>query len=158
MSKKNNGGLKLLILVTAAGLAALWPLSDRSAPAQENPAVAEAPATPPAGSVARGRVSFRIYCASCHGALAQGDGPVGGYLKIPPADLTKLAAKNKGEFPADRVTASIDGREVPSHGPRDMPVWGMSFQTPGKDSDQEAEVRSRILDLTAFLRSIQAAK
>jgi len=153
MSKKSNRELKLLILITVAGLAALWPLSDRSAPAEENPAESR-----PEGNVARGRVSFRIYCASCHGALAQGDGPVGGYLKIPPADLTQLAAKNKGEFPVDRVTASIDGREVPSHGPRDMPVWGLSFQVPGKDSNQEAEVRARILDLTAFLRSIQTTK
>jgi mono/diheme cytochrome c family protein len=153
MSKKSKGGLQILMLVTAAGLAALWPLSDRSAPAQENPAESR-----PEGSVARGRTSFRIYCASCHGAAAQGNGPVGAYLKIPPSDLTQLAAKNKGEFPADRVAASIDGRDElshPSHGPHDMPVWGMSFQTPGKDSDQEAEVRSRILDLTAFLRSIQ---
>lgn len=152
MSKNSTGKLELLMLATAVALAILWPLNDRSAPAQENPQ---------AGSVARGRVSFRIYCASCHGALAQGDGPVSGYLKIPPADLTKLAAnnkKNKGEFPADRVAASIDGREVPIHGSRDMPIWGMSFQIPGKDSNQEAEVRARILDLTAFLRSIQAAK
>lgn len=155
MSKKRQ----LLILAAVAGLAALWPLSDRSAPAQENPAESQPAVTetaaPQEGSVARGRVSFRIYCASCHGATAQGNGPVGAYLKIPPADLTRLAAKNKGEFPADRVAASIDGREVPSHGPRDMPVWGLSFQTPEKDSDQEAEVRLRILDLTAFLRSIQ---
>lgn len=148
MSKKS--GLQLLMLATAVTLAALWPLSDRSAPAQENSTESRE------GNVARGRNTFRIYCASCHGATAQGNGPVGAYLKIPPADLTRLAASNKGEFPAERVAASIDGREVPSHGPRDMPVWGMTFQTPGKDSDQEAEVRGRILDLTAFLRSIQA--
>jgi hypothetical protein len=56
------------------------------------------------------------------------------------------------------VAASIDGREVPTHGTRDMPIWGLSFQVPGKDSNQEAEVRARIEDLTAFLRAVQAAK
>jgi mono/diheme cytochrome c family protein len=150
MSKTIKGGLQAFLLATAAALA-LWPLSDRPAPAQEN----SPPTTKPEGSVARGRVAFRIYCASCHGVTAQGDGPVGTYLKIPPSNLTRLSAKNKGEFPEERVYSIIDGRDVPSHGSRDMPVWGLSFQTPEKDSNQEAEVRSRILDLTAFLRSIQ---
>jgi hypothetical protein len=36
-----------------------------------------------------------------------------------------------------------------------MPVWGIGFRDPGRDSDQEAEVRQRILDLVAFIASIQ---
>jgi len=163
MSKKMEGGLRALVLASAAVLAALWPSNDRSAPAQDNP-----PDQPPAvsveqkpilhdGSAAKGRVAFRIYCASCHGATAKGDGQVGKYLKVPPTDLTRLAAKNKGTFPTDRVYDVIDGREakVPVHGARDMPVWGLSFQTEGKDSNQEAEVRGRILDLMAFLKTVQ---
>ena len=81
------------------------------------------------------------------------------YLKIPPVDLTRLAERNNGPFPADRVFASIDGREaaavVPTHGPRDMPVWGESFQDTAKEADQEVEARQKIADLIAFLESVQ---
>ncbi len=163
MSNKSKGGLQALLLASAAVAVALWPSPARPAPAQENPPAAvteQKAAHHEEGSAAKGRVSFRIYCGSCHGAAAQGDGPVGKWLKIPPTDLTQLTAKNQGKFPAERVYQVIDGRQspVPSHGPRDMPVWGLSFQTPGNDSNQEAEVRARILDLSAFIKSVQAAK
>ena len=160
MSNKSRGGLQALLLASAAVAVALWPSHDRLAPAQDNPPAAmtdQKAAHYEGGNAAKGRVSFRIYCASCHGAAAQGDGPVGKWLKVPPTDLTQLAARNHGKFPADRVYQVIDGRSspVPSHGPRDMPVWGMSFQTPGMDSNQEAEIRGRILDLSAFIKSVQ---
>jgi len=157
MSNRLRRGTQILVLASAAALSVLWPLHDPPAPAQENPPAASAER--PEGSPVRGRNTFRIYCASCHGAAAKGDGPVAAYLKIPPSDLTKVAAANQGKFPADQVYSIIDGRDpaVPSHGPRDMPVWGLSFQTPGKDTDQEAEVRGRIVDLVAFLKSIQGS-
>jgi mono/diheme cytochrome c family protein len=156
MNRKFEGGLQVLVLASAAVLAAMWPMGDRASAAQE---VLQPPArTHLAGSAARGRVAFRLYCASCHGAAAQGDGPVAAYLKTTPVDLTGLAARNSGTFPVERVRASIDGRELdtaPSHGPRDMPVWGMSFQDPAKDTDQEADAQARIDDLIAFLQSLQ---
>jgi len=157
MSKRIRTGAQIVVLAATASLPVLWPLHDRPAPAQDNPTAA---APDQAGSAVRGRNTFRIYCASCHGTAAKGNGPVGAYLKIPPADLTRIAARNKGEFPAERVYSIIDGRDpgVPSHGTRDMPVWGLSFQTPGKDTDQEGEVRGRILDLVAFLKSLQGTE
>ncbi|HEX9731967.1 MAG TPA: c-type cytochrome [Thermoanaerobaculia bacterium] len=106
---------------------------------------------------ARGRTSYRIYCQNCHGKEAKGDGPIAELLKAPPADLTKLAADNDGKFPVETVSATIDGRnEVAAHGSREMPIWGFSFQDPGRDEDQEAEVAERIRDLVAYLQSIQA--
>ena len=39
-----------------------------------------------------------------------------------------------------------------------MPIWGLSFQDPHRDSDQEGEIRERILDLVAFIESIQEKK
>jgi len=155
MNRKFEGGLQVLVLASAALLAALWPMGSANS-AEE---VIQPAAPVHEGSAVRGRVAYRLYCASCHGPAAQGDGPVSGYLKIPPADLTKLAQGNGGSFPAERVFASIDGRAeaetVPAHGPRDMPVWGMSFQDPAKDTDQEAEAQARIADLVAFLESVQ---
>lgn len=108
---------------------------------------------------ARGRTSYRIYCQNCHGKDAKGDGPIAELLKSQPADLTGLAARNDGEFPADEIYETIDGRnEVRAHGSREMPIWGFSFQDPSRDEDQEAEVREKIRDLVAYLLTIQVAK
>lgn len=156
MSKKLEGGLQVLVLASAAILAALWPLGDTTSSAEE--VLQPAAEMHPVGSSARGRVSYRLYCASCHGPAAQGDGPVAPYLKTKPVDLTQLKQHNDGKFPAERVFASIDGRDasvVPAHGPRDMPVWGMSFQDPAKDTNQEADARQKIADLVAFLEGLQ---
>ena len=96
-------------------------------------------------AAARGAVTYRVYCASCHGASAHGDGKLAKSLTTKPADLTTLARKNGGVFPAARVREVIDGREeVAQHGDRDMPVWGASLEA------------AKIDDLVAYIASIQA--
>src|SRR5262245_18787271 len=78
--------------------------------------------------VAAGRALFRSYCASCHGVDARGDGPVAAQLRVPPADLTRIAVRRGGHFEASEVAAYIDGRsEVLAHGRREMPVWGRVY-------------------------------
>lgn len=68
-----------------------------------------------------GAALFADNCASCHGADAKG-GPVGGDGTIAP-DLTGLAARHGGTYPAVYVMSTIDGlaREK-THGP--MPIFG----------------------------------
>ena len=84
---------------------------------------AAAPAA--AQDVGLGQRLFHAHCASCHGDDAQGKGWLADYLTRRPADLTQIAKKNGGAFPADDVRATIDGRrDVALHGPRDKPVWG----------------------------------
>ena len=73
----------------------------------------------PGGSGAR---LFRTYCASCHGSTARGDGPLATQLRQNPPDLTKYAERNAGAFPSERVARIIDGRDVRSHGDREMPA------------------------------------
>ncbi len=103
-----------------------------------------------------GALSYRIHCLNCHGSSGNGDGPMAELLKIAPADLTLLAKRQGGEFPAERVYQAIDGRqEIAAHGPRQMPVWGIGFQDPGRDADQEDAVRNKILDLVAYLKTMQ---
>jgi mono/diheme cytochrome c family protein len=106
--------------------------------------------------IERGALTYRVHCGSCHGATAKGDGPMAAVLKVEPADLRRLARRNDGRFPKDRIYSTIDGREeIRSHGPGSMPVWGLSFQTSGLAAEQEKEVRETILDLVAYLESIQ---
>lgn len=98
---------------------------------------------------------FRFYCQSCHGAGGAGDGPTAEVLTVKPADLTSLSRRNDGAFPLDRVSRSIDGRERnPAHG-SEMPIWGLGFQDPGSDRNQENEVQTRIDQLIAYLQTIQ---
>lgn len=116
---------------------------------------AAAEETESSASAAVGRATYRVFCASCHGLRAKGDGSVAEHLKVPPADLTRIAARNDGEFPAEEVRAIIDGREeARGHGTRDMPVWGDAFLKTANVEDEE-DVRRKIDDLVAFLASIQ---
>ena len=105
----------------------------------------------------QGEVTYRVYCASCHGIEGHGDGPLAAEMRVRPPDLTRIARRNKGTFPADEVAAAIDGRtEMRGHGTSSMPVWGLSFQEASKVADQEPDVRARLRQLVAYLRSIQA--
>jgi mono/diheme cytochrome c family protein len=131
-------------------------------------------------STERGKQIFSEYCAACHGVFAKGNGPAASALKITPADLTTLAAHNKGQFPALRVMQAIKaGPSVPAHGSETMPVWGPIFlhgdrtdttnqkppQTPagvveqseqqGRQAPTEAEVQLRIYNLVEYIRTLQ---
>jgi mono/diheme cytochrome c family protein len=111
-------------------------------------------ARPAWASRADGASLFQTYCASCHGPNGRGDGPMVAELRRQPADLTKFAMRNGGTFPEARVTRIIDGRDVMSHGDREMPVWGNAFKREGQGVD-EATARARIAALAQFLASIQ---
>lgn len=128
-------------VVTAAGMALLL---------AQTPV---APVQPLIGSI-RGDNLFRAYCASCHGIEAKGNGPLAGWLKVHPSDLTRIAARNGGKFPLERVDRIISGEEaLPSgHGTRAMPVWGPVFSEISRDQDLG---RVRIDNLAGYLRDIQ---
>jgi mono/diheme cytochrome c family protein len=86
-------------------------------------------ATPPAAvSPADGAFIYRSYCASCHGATGRGDGAMTDQLRRPPPNLTSLATRNGGVFPAERVRQVVEGVGPAAHGSRDMPVWGAVFR------------------------------
>lgn len=120
------------------------------------------------GALAQARVDlgqneYMTNCAVCHGTSGNGAGFYEGMLTRKPTDLTILAKTNGGVFPAQRVYDVIDGRkDVPAHGPRDMPIWGadysakgLNFYDPFGAVDREAFARSRILALTDYLNRIQ---
>ena len=128
------------------------------------PAQDEVETDNPGFMAAKGRVTFRRYCASCHGEKADGTGPVARMLKVEPTDLRMLAKENDGKYPAERITAFVDGREdVAAHGRRDMPVWGDVFQTAlvanpaTPDEDGESRAKRKVRELVLFLETIQQA-
>jgi mono/diheme cytochrome c family protein len=120
------------------------------------PASAQAPGAAPHGESRVGGSSvFKTYCASCHGESGRGNGAVAIFLRRRPADLTQIATRNKGTFPAERVYQMIDGRQaVKAHGESQMPVWGDAFAKSTTDSDERA-IKAKIEALVEYLESIQ---
>jgi mono/diheme cytochrome c family protein len=106
-------------------------------------------------SSVQGKDSFDAYCAVCHGKNAKGDGPAAPAMKTPVADLTMIARKNGGKFNAVAVKEMIKGadREMPSHGSKDMPIWGPVFRSFQGDTNV-AELR--VNNLVTYIQSIQA--
>jgi mono/diheme cytochrome c family protein len=101
---------------------------------------------------------FAGYCASCHGRDARGNGPVASMLKVPPADLTRIAARHGGRFEPSEVAAYIDGRvDVTAHGRREMPVWGRLYDDRNANlmTDETLLSPGMIFTITAWLKSIQ---
>lgn len=97
---------------------------------------------------------FRTHCASCHGPTGQGNRPLAEHLRRMPPDLTQFTKRNGGVFPSEKVYRIIDGRDVPIHGDREMPVWGDVFrETPGGFS--AAVVKARIEAIVRYLAGIQ---
>ena len=108
---------------------------------------------------ARGEADFLKYCASCHGVTGEGNGPVAGSLKNKPPDLTYLhQQETDGAFPYNRVLSIIQGstdhdKNIRTHGPADMPVWGNVIY---KDSGESTAVTdTRLRELTDYVKSIQ---
>jgi len=100
----------------------------------------------------QGPALYKTYCAACHGPEAKGNGPVASTLKLPPADLTRISARNGGKFPLMRIERIISGEEE-RRGHGAMPVWGPVFSQVGRDQDLG---RVRIDNLARYLRDIQA--
>jgi len=111
---------------------------------------------PAAGtSAGTGSGLYINYCASCHGPNAKGDGPMASVLTKKPADLTMIAKRNGGKYPADIVFRTIDGRNpVMGHGGQEMPVWGNAFlRVQGGATAEQA--RARVQALVDYLQTIQ---
>jgi mono/diheme cytochrome c family protein len=139
-----------LALIAVSLVAVAAPLAVATAAEEESDTV----------KVFKGKVTFRIYCANCHGESGRGDGNLAEMLSVPPADLTGIARKNGGKFPTELIVKLVDGREtVKGHGLKEMPVWGDAFQKSlqpswTEESDEERALR-KIEEVVAFVESIQ---
>lgn len=102
-----------------------------------------------------GKEMFNSYCAVCHGTDAKGSGPAASAMKTVPTDLTGLAKKNDGKYPASHVAAVIRGQaSTPSHGSQDMPIWGPLFSS--IDQGRQGQVQQRVANLVAYVEGLQA--
>lgn len=148
MKRRTGLAMGLAILVLAVPMVAATQKSDGKA------VPSKAGASTPLIQSIQGPDLFRAYCSSCHGTDAKGSGPMVPSLKVKPADLTRISARNGGTFPTMRMERIISGEEQPAsgHGSSAMPVWGPIFSQVTTDVDLG---RVRIDNLARYLNSIQ---
>ena len=140
------------IIGSVALTAGLVLLAASSAAAQEKE-VKKAPIQQTNAS--SGAEMYKTYCSACHGKDGKGDGPAAPELKVAPPDLTLLAQKNGGKFPADMVATVLRyGAKAPAHGTPEMPTWGPLFQS--LSPSDSSQVNLRISNMTNYIKSIQA--
>lgn len=136
--------LVFLIALTLVGLT-LRGSTSQQAPRQGDQASVKA------GPPMSGSDIFKWYCAACHGKNAKGNGPAASELKVPPPDLTTLAKRNKGKFPADYVTRVLMTGPKSSHGSPEMPVWGPLFS----ELNAKGRVTVEINNVVHYLETLQ---
>jgi mono/diheme cytochrome c family protein len=86
------------------------------------------PAT--ADAVDRGRLSYRINCAMCHGADGHGDSPVAAYFRgagvVPPVDLASPRVRDRGDGQLYWLIVNGIGNMPPFHDLLDEEeVWSL---------------------------------
>ncbi len=119
--------------------------------------VAACDTAPPVSS---GKADFATYCAACHSDTAQGAGPASPTLTRTPPDLTTLARRNGGVFPATRVMAKVWGNGGgPAHATDVMPGFGPLLDSdlvPYNGGDGiETPTPVRLVQVAEYLRSLQ---
>lgn len=131
--------MRTLAILTAACIAAAWMGASQVS----------------AGQAYSGNNDYQMFCASCHGSTAKGDGPIAKSLSKRPPDLTQLTIRNNGVFPEEKASKAIDGHAPnSSHGNADMPVWSDVFAKSQESLGAEA-AQVRITALVHYLASIQ---
>ena len=141
-----------VILLLSCGLAA-WSQEQPAGTTQEK-TIKKVPIKHTAAS--SGEEMFGEYCAVCHGKAGKGDGPAASALKTAPADLSTLAKRNDGKFPADHVNSILRfGTATPAHGTADMPIWGGLFSALESKTATGGVVQLRIFNLTKYIESLQ---
>lgn len=112
------------------------------------------PEEPPTGAE-----DFAAFCSGCHGAGGKGDGELAGDLDRRPADLTRLARRNGGEFPKLRVMAKIWGYTGGKDGGAVMPNFGplLDSQLVLYDAGDgiESPTPLRLVQLAEYVESLQ---
>jgi mono/diheme cytochrome c family protein len=96
---------------------------------------------------------FQDHCAGCHGSNGKGKGPVADDQSKRPADLTEIAKRGNGQYPAERIAEIIRyGGGLPGH-EKDhaMPVWGKVFS----GECGPAFSRRAVVELNRYLETFQ---
>lgn len=98
-----------------------------------------------------GETTYLSYCALCHG-VGGAPGMFADALKKAAPDLTELARRNGGQFPAEKVSEIIRNGGISGHGTMRLLSWEKYFR--GDGSEERAD--QLIQELTEYLKNHQA--
>jgi mono/diheme cytochrome c family protein len=100
---------------------------------------------------------YQTFCASCHGLTGRGDGPIEPMIRGGVPDLTRIAERRGGKYPAEEIRAIVDGREaLIAHGTSQMPVWGFEFFSGDSDARRARARADKAVDrLVNYLATLQ---
>lgn len=145
LSRKNLGA--------AIGILALICLFAATSLAAPQAKIKQTPMSAEKARMIDGKDTYVALCASCHGPDGAGAGPVAKATKMAVPDITDLAKRSGGKFPAAQVLTAVQGdvSSVGAHGTTDMPVWGTTF----RQSQGDALAMLRMYNLVNYLESIQ---
>jgi mono/diheme cytochrome c family protein len=144
MFKKSMILLGMLVVTTSLCLA--------QAQTDQKPVVKQTPIKQT--SAASGKDMFTQYCAPCHGVDGKGNGPAASAMKAQPTDLTQLARKHDGKYPANSVASVLKfGGGPGAHGSAEMPVWGPLLQS--LDKFHDTVVQQRISNIVNYIETLQ---
>ena len=105
-------------------------------------------------AVTDGPATFVHDCAWCHGNDGRGLGRAATSCSVAPADLTRLAAANGGQFPHERVSYVLLHRTThgsPSWTP--MPEWSLILRETDRENPARTMIRAR--NLADYLETLQ---
>jgi mono/diheme cytochrome c family protein len=109
-------------------------------------------------SASSGKEMFTQYCAPCHGVDGAGNGPAASAMKTQPTNLTQLAKKHDGYYPANTVAGVLKfgsgGGANPAHGSADMPIWRPLLQS--LDKYHDSVMQQRISNIVTYIETLQA--
>lgn len=106
-----------------------------------------------------GEQLYQNLCAACHNPDGTGNGVASRALDAGAPDLTRITARNGGDFPHDEIEWMIANNSAQGkHGRMVMPAWEQQFmyvRTGLSAFQREAYARNRIHVLTEYLESMQ---
>ncbi|WP_295317295.1 cytochrome c [Roseobacter sp.] len=106
-----------------------------------------------------GKALFFDNCIACHGVTGQGDGPVARDLNVPPADLTRIAARRDGVWPMLEIMSIIDGYSRNAHSREDMPVFENFLDNEMVEFDTgngvTVLVPEKLIEIVTYLEALQ---
>jgi mono/diheme cytochrome c family protein len=102
-----------------------------------------------------GSEMYKVYCAGCHGKDGRAKTRSARFCVVPPSDLTLLALRNRGVYPALRISRVLhEGTGKRVRGQGYMPVWEPLLTSMNAESPEVTELR--IHNLTHFVKTLQA--
>lgn len=106
-----------------------------------------------------GEALFKENCVSCHGTAGRGDGPASAGLSTQPADLTRIADRRDGVWPALEIMSILDGYARNTLPREDMPVFEGFLDNEMTEFDTgngvSTLVPTKLIEVVNYLETIQ---